>query len=267
MRSPFADAERSLSFWSRSRLETQRNVVGGSGRLGRAAARYPEQDWSAGWDCEQPGGDTSSRRAAWARALSTRGGQRLAGLRTLQKWSILGVVIGAVAGLGAIVFYEALVALHPLLPERLRRLPGADAGESRAGLARRRQPPGRGHFPSWRASAHCSEPSSWLASHRGRGARHRRRHLGGAPQPTGRPLPLRPRQDRCLGVDHRLGWLGGTRGPDARSAPASAHSSPAPRSPARRRPDRRGDRDRVGHRRHLRRAPGRRRPRVRDPLP
>ena len=27
----------------------------------------------------------------------------------LQKWIVLGVVIGAVAGLGAIVFYEALV--------------------------------------------------------------------------------------------------------------------------------------------------------------
>ena len=27
----------------------------------------------------------------------------------LAKWSVLGVVIGAVAGLGAIVFYEALV--------------------------------------------------------------------------------------------------------------------------------------------------------------
>ena len=48
-------------------------------------------------------------RAAWARALSTRGGQRLAGASYLAKWSILGVVIGAVAGLGAIVFYEALV--------------------------------------------------------------------------------------------------------------------------------------------------------------
>ena len=48
-------------------------------------------------------------RAAWARALSTRGSQRLAGASYLAKWSILGVVIGAVAGLGAIVFYEALV--------------------------------------------------------------------------------------------------------------------------------------------------------------
>ena len=48
-------------------------------------------------------------RAAWARALSARGGRWLARASYLTKWSILGVVIGAVAGFGAIVFYEALV--------------------------------------------------------------------------------------------------------------------------------------------------------------
>ena len=48
-------------------------------------------------------------RAAWARALSARVGRWLARDSYLTKWSILGVVIGAVAGFGAIVFYEALV--------------------------------------------------------------------------------------------------------------------------------------------------------------
>ena len=45
----------------------------------------------------------------WARALSARAGRWVASASYLQKWSVLGVVIGAVAGLGAIVFYEALV--------------------------------------------------------------------------------------------------------------------------------------------------------------
>ncbi len=48
-------------------------------------------------------------RAVWARALSARAGRWLAQSSYLTKWSVLGVVIGAVAGFGAIVFYEALV--------------------------------------------------------------------------------------------------------------------------------------------------------------
>jgi CIC family chloride channel protein len=48
-------------------------------------------------------------RAVWARALSARAGRWLANSSYLTKWSVLGVVIGAVAGLGAVVFYEALV--------------------------------------------------------------------------------------------------------------------------------------------------------------
>lgn len=48
-------------------------------------------------------------RAVWARALSARAGRWVASASYLQKWSVLGVVIGAIAGLGAIVFYEALV--------------------------------------------------------------------------------------------------------------------------------------------------------------
>ena len=55
--------------------------------------------------------DTSPRpsREVWARALSARAGRWVASASYLQKWSVLGVVIGAIAGLGAIVFYEALV--------------------------------------------------------------------------------------------------------------------------------------------------------------
>ena len=48
-------------------------------------------------------------RGARARALSARAGRWVASSSYLAKWSVLGVVIGAVAGLGAIVFYEALV--------------------------------------------------------------------------------------------------------------------------------------------------------------
>ena len=48
-------------------------------------------------------------RATWARTLSARAGKWASSASYLQKWSVLGVVIGAVAGLGAIAFYEALV--------------------------------------------------------------------------------------------------------------------------------------------------------------
>ena len=44
------------------------------------------------------------------RALSARAARWVSSASYLKKWTALGVVIGAVAGLGAIVFYEALVA-------------------------------------------------------------------------------------------------------------------------------------------------------------
>src|ERR1700677_2112353 len=50
------------------------------------------------------------RRDAKTRALSARVARWIAAASYLQKWSVLGVVIGAVAGTGAIVFNEALVA-------------------------------------------------------------------------------------------------------------------------------------------------------------
>jgi len=51
-----------------------------------------------------------SGRAVWVRFLSARAARWVASASYLKKWTVLGVVIGAVAGLGAIVFYEALVA-------------------------------------------------------------------------------------------------------------------------------------------------------------
>ena len=44
------------------------------------------------------------------RALSARAARWVSSASYLKKWTALGVIIGAVAGLGAIVFYEALVA-------------------------------------------------------------------------------------------------------------------------------------------------------------
>ena len=48
-------------------------------------------------------------RTSW-RAAMTRSSRWLSGASYLQKWLILGVLIGTMAGIGAIVFYEALLA-------------------------------------------------------------------------------------------------------------------------------------------------------------
>ncbi len=48
-------------------------------------------------------------RATSVRAFGAWAGRWVSSASYLKKWSVLGVVIGAVAGLGAIVFYEALV--------------------------------------------------------------------------------------------------------------------------------------------------------------
>ena len=49
-----------------------------------------------------------SARATQLRRLSARAGRWVSAASYLKKWTVLGVLIGAVAGLGAIVFYEAL---------------------------------------------------------------------------------------------------------------------------------------------------------------
>ena len=56
-----------------------------------------------------PKHDSSGLRT-WLRAAGARCSSWLSDASYLQKWLILGVVIGASAGVGAIVFYEALVA-------------------------------------------------------------------------------------------------------------------------------------------------------------
>jgi len=55
-------------------------------------------------------GQDSSGYRLWLRADGAKCSRWLSGASYLRKWLILGVVIGASAGLGAIVFYEALVA-------------------------------------------------------------------------------------------------------------------------------------------------------------
>ena len=47
--------------------------------------------------------------AVWRRSLSANAGRWVASASYLEKWIVLGVIIGAVAGCGAIVFYESLV--------------------------------------------------------------------------------------------------------------------------------------------------------------
>jgi CIC family chloride channel protein len=56
----------------------------------------------------EPATTSRSARATWARGLSARAGRWVSAASYLKKWTVLGVLIGAVAGLGAIVFYEAL---------------------------------------------------------------------------------------------------------------------------------------------------------------
>ncbi len=52
---------------------------------------------------------TIFRRTSW-RAVMARTSRWLSGASYLQKWLVLGVLIGTMAGVGAIVFYEALLA-------------------------------------------------------------------------------------------------------------------------------------------------------------
>ena len=52
---------------------------------------------------------TVFRRTSW-RAVMARASRWLSGTSYLQKWLVLGMLIGSMAGVGAIVFYEALLA-------------------------------------------------------------------------------------------------------------------------------------------------------------
>ena len=201
-------------------------------------------------------GMTILGRTSW-RALMARASRWLAGASYLQKWLILGVLIGTMAGVGAIVFYEALLACtHFFLGTLAGYHVPTPAGEG-------------GH----RASAPFTRPwalplvvglGALLGADprvpvrpRGGGPRDRRRHLRRPPQPPGHPLPGRDGQDRRLRPHHRIGRIGRPRGsdrPDQRRLrlPAGPGAGPQPR----RRPHRRGHRHRVGDRGHLRSTAG-----------
>jgi len=55
------------------------------------------------------GAPPHASRTEWARKVAAHASRWVASASYLQKWIVLGVVIGAVAGVGAIIFYEALV--------------------------------------------------------------------------------------------------------------------------------------------------------------
>ena len=126
---------------------------------------------------------------------------------------VLGVAIGAIAGLGAVVFYEALrLCTHFFLqvlagyqvPTRRRR-PRRRLRALRAAVG---ASPGR-----LRRSAARSAIGLPLRA-RGRRTRHRRRDLRRAPRSPRRALPRRVRQDRRVGAHDRLRWLGRARRAD-----------------------------------------------------
>ena len=154
----------------------------------------------------------------------------------LEKWSVLGVVIGAVAGLGAIVFYEALVVCtHFFLNVCAGYQVPTPAGEG--GLA---------------ASTSAARPWALPADRRARCTARRdrwsfaslRRRRDTAPTPPSRRCTTTPRgvrfravdrQDRRVGPHHRLGWLGRAGRPDradqrrlrVAARPRSSISNPA----------------------------------------
>jgi CIC family chloride channel protein len=74
-----------------------------------------------------------SRQRGWSR-ITDRIGRRVNGLAYLPRWMILASLIGVIAGLGAVVFYEALrLATHLLLADLAGYRPPTPAGEGNAG--------------------------------------------------------------------------------------------------------------------------------------
>ncbi len=121
----------------------------------------------------------------------------------------------SIAGLGALVFYEALVvATHLFLGVLAGYHVPTPVGEG--GCRRpRRTSSGRGPFPLVVCAGALARGLARLPHRpRGRGPRHRRRHLGGPPQPAWHPAAHRRRQDRRLGPHHRLGRLRRAGRPD-----------------------------------------------------
>ena len=94
---------------------------------------------ATGPDGGEPGGGPTGRSAPLTLRLRLPTARLLAGLRRagyLRKWLILGTLIGVVAGLGAVVFYEGLdAATHWILGRVGGYTPAGTAGEGGAGVA------------------------------------------------------------------------------------------------------------------------------------
>ena len=146
------------------------------------------------------------------RSLQARLARWFASATYTRKWLVLGSVIGIIAGLGAVVFFEALRAASyvscrssPATPfPRRSAKEGGRLGAFHPALG----DPARG----LRRRARRGDPRLRDRSRR-RGSRHRCRHRCGPPQPSWHPAPDRGRQDRRLGADHRVWRLGGREGP------------------------------------------------------
>ena len=208
------------------------------------------------------------RRTSWRAAMA--GVSRwLAGASYLQKWLVLGVLIGAMAGVGAIVFYEALLAATHLFLGVLAGYHVPDPG--RRGRTQRPRPrsPGPGRCPWSSASGRCSAPSSSSGSPP--------RPRATAPTPPSRPSTTTRRGIRFRTVIVKIvasaltigsGGSGGREGPTGQISAGfgSLLARELDLSPA----DARiavVDRDRLGYRGHLRRAARRGGAGHRDPLP
>jgi len=144
------------------------------------------------------------RRTSW-RALMARASQWLGRASYLQKWLVLGVLIGTIAGLGAIVFYETLLActhlfLGVLAGYHVPTPTGEGGHAASASFSRPWALPlvvGLGVF----ARGALGRPIRTG----GRGPRNRCCHPCGAPQSTGYQIQGGARQDRRFSADHRIG--------------------------------------------------------------
>ena len=149
-------------------------------------------------------------------------------LHLLERWLVLGVLIGAMAGVGAIVFYEALLGCTHLFLGVLAGYqvptPAGEGGSAASASLR----PAVGVPARRRTSAHSRGGSRVPIRSRGRGARHRCRDLGRPPQPAGHPASGRS-SSRSSPQPSPSGRAarGVGRARPGRSAPGSLRSSPA----------------------------------------